>query len=92
MQAALLLIALGFGFKIFADATANNKKSVRQLGRVVGAVIMLVSFFGTICTIWCTIQCAKMGGYCPMGGKALWGKSAKMCPITGQPLTANPGN
>ena len=83
MQTALLLIALGFGFKIFAEASANAKKSVKQLGRLVGIVIMLVSFVGTLCTVWCAISCGKMYG--PMGGKYGMGGFGmkKMCPIMG---------
>ncbi len=85
MQTAFLLIALGFGFKIFAEASANAKKSVRQLGRLVGIVIMLVSFLGTLCGITCAVRYGKM--YCPFGGKtSMWGGS-KMCPITGKSLT-----
>ena len=83
MQTALLLIALGFGFKIFAEASANAKKSVKQLGRLVGIVIMVVSFVGTLCTVWYTISCGKMYG--PMGGKYWMGGHGmkKWCPITG---------
>ncbi len=88
MQTALLLIALGFGFKIFAEASSNAKKSVRQLGRAVGGIIMIVSLLGTLCTVYYTIQCAK-GGFAyshPMMGGKMWGMGGKMCPITGKPL------
>ena len=83
MQTALLLIALGFGFKIFAEASTNAKKSVKQLGRLVGAFIMLVSFLGTICMVACAIQYGKMY---PMGRG--WMGGGKMCPITG--MSSNP--
>jgi len=93
MQTALLLIALGFGFKIFAEASANNKKSVKQLGRLIGIIIMVISLFGTICTVWCAAKCGLTGYgsyFCPLGGKG--GKAGyrmagkRMCPITGQPI------
>ena len=75
MQTGLLLIAMGLGFKVFAEATANGKKTIRQLGRLVGIFMMVVSLLGTICAISCA---AKYGqsGYGFMGGK--------MCPLTGK--------
>ena len=82
MRTALLLIALGFGFKIFAEASSNAKKSVRRLGRVVGSIIMITSFLGTLCAITYTIK--HEGGLCPTGKH--WGMSGKMCPLTGKPL------
>lgn len=82
MQIGLLLIALGFGFKIFAEASTHAKKSVKQLGRVIGVGIMIVSFLGTVCAVTCAIQYGK--GFCPMGKN--WGMGGKMCPITGKPL------
>lgn len=90
MQTALLLIALGFGFKIFAEASANAKKSVKQLGRLVGIVIMLVSFLGVTCNVFSVIRYGKSGFYCPFSGKSIWG--GKMCPITGKPLESGPMN
>ncbi len=78
MQSALLLIALGFGFKIFAEASSNNKKYVKRLGQFVGIVIMVTSFVVTLCAVSCAVQYGK--GY-PMGKG--WMGSGKMCPITG---------
>ena len=99
MQTALLLIALGFGFKIFSDASEKQKKSVKQLGRVVGVVMMALSFLGSICT---TLTAIKTGGTfypmfnCPThgfdrsdgygdyhGSMGMAGKKM-MCPIAGQ--------
>ena len=79
MQSALLLIALGFGFKIFAEASTNAKKHVKRLGQIVGIVIMVVSFLGTVCAVSYAIQYGKMN--CSMG-KSGW-LGGKMCPITG---------
>ena len=39
MQLAFLLIALGFGFKVFAEATSNPKKRIKQIGQFVGGFI-----------------------------------------------------
>lgn len=72
MDTALLLIALGFGFRIFSEASANNKKQLKQLGRAVGVVIMIVSAAGAFCTTYTTVKCAYSCqlGKCDMhGGK-----------------------
>ena len=82
MQSALLLIALGFGYKIFAEASSNGKKRVKQLGQLVGSVIMIVSFLGTLCAVSNAVQYGK--AYCPTGKN--WLGSGKMCPFTGAPL------
>ena len=75
MRTALLLIALGFGFKIFAEASTNAKKSVKQVGRFVGIVIMLVSFLATISIDLLSISYYGKT-YCPRSMK-------KMCPFMG---------
>ncbi len=82
MQSALLLIALGFGFKIFAEASSNNKKNVKRLGQLVGIIIMVTSFLGTLCMVSSAIQCGKMPSYMGKG----WMGGGRMCPITGAPL------
>lgn len=43
MKLGLLLIALGFGYKVYADA-AKEKGSLRSIGQWVGATIMATSF------------------------------------------------
>ena len=95
MNTALLLIALGFGYKIFAEASVNAKKSLKQLGRLVGITIMVVSFTGTLCVLWRVVEYGKGGYYCPMGffGKGGTGSKA-ICPLTGKPLEnpARPAN
>ena len=83
MHSGLLLIAMGFGFKIFAEATANGKKTVRQIGRLVGIFMMVVSFFGTLCSV---LYVAKYGK-ADYGFMGKWG--GKMCPLTGQPLSSD---
>lgn len=78
MQLALLLIALGFGFKIYAEANTNPKKLVKQIGRFVGISMMLISFATSL-----TIVSYMVKYGCPMGKDGGWGK---MCPFTGKPL------
>ena len=82
MHSGLLLIALGFGFKIFAEASSNNKKRLRQLGQLIGVFIMVTSFLGTLCTVSYAIQSGKL---CPMGKG--WGYGGKMCPIMGKSMS-----
>lgn len=93
MQSALLLIALGFGFKIFAEASEKQKKSIKQLGRLVGIIIMVISLCGVLCSIFTCMKsgaCGTMSGYCPtqksekgMMGFGNYGmkKDKAMCPI-----------
>ena len=70
----LTLIALGIGFKVYAEASANQKKSLKQLGRLVGGFIMIVSFIGSVCMISCAVKAGKSGYF------------GKMCPLTGQSM------
>lgn len=102
MNAAFLLIALGFGYKIFAEATEKSKKSLKQLGRFVGVTIMIISIIGIACTVACAAKCAKkdcegnkecgIHAYGKCGSahekKSFDGSMGKkmMCPITGKLL------
>ena len=79
MQTGLLLIALAFGYKIFSESSANAKKSLKQLGRVIGIYIMVVSFIGSLCVLNCVIRYGNWN--CPFKGQGWSGM--KMCPITG---------
>ena len=46
MDLALLLIALGFGYKIFAEGSVQTKKNLKQAGRLVGLVMMILAAAG----------------------------------------------
>ncbi len=92
MNTALLLIALGFGFKIFAEAGKFGEKSVKRLGRFVGIFMMLVAFAGAGFTLWS--KCYRGSLACPMpfhnaadagyySGPAGSGMKA-MCPFKGK--------
>ena len=61
MKSALLLIALGFGYKVFADAT-KEAGGIKTLGRLIGIVMMVLS---TAVIAVKTFQCAA-AMYCPM--------------------------
>ena len=73
MQLAFLLIALGFGYKIFVEATSQGKKRVKQIGQFVGGFIMLIALAASLGIISYMIKygCPMKGGkMCPFGDKA----------------------
>ena len=86
MQLALFLIALGFGFKIFGEASQNPKKSIKQLGRTIGASVMIVSALASLLFLGTAAKCMKMG-CSPFEnlGKG-FGDMKKMCPFTGKEI------
>ena len=72
MKIGLVLIAMGFGYKIWIEASAQ-KRNTRVLGRAVAIVMLLASLCAVVCSFG---ACHKsyggwksryMGG-CPMGG------------------------
>ncbi len=63
MGCATGLIALGIGYLVFLNAS-KEQGSLRQVGRIIGAVIIVVSILTGVCAMKC-----KTGG-CPMSGKA----------------------
>jgi len=92
MKIALLLIALGVGYKIYEDGSKNAKKSLKRLGRIIGVFIMVIAFAGTVCQTVMTVKygmhrmgyggsyhkwkCSQCDGY---HGK-------KFCPLAGKSL------
>jgi hypothetical protein len=95
MQAGLLLIALGFGYKIYAEASVSARKNMKRLGRAIGVVMMVVSALGTLCTVWFTITCGPYAyGTYGKGGHhyGAWkGGFKPFCPITGRKLDMEAG-
>lgn len=59
-----LLIAAAAGYLVLERAEAH-KKGLRQVGRWVGWIIILVSFVGVICIVQRYAR-GSMVGYCPM--------------------------
>lgn len=51
MKLGLLLIALGFGYKVYAEA-AKEKGSLRSLGQGVGAIIMAISLIASALIVY----------------------------------------
>lgn len=63
MKLALLLIALGFGYKVYADA-AKEKGSLRSIGQWVGAIIMATAFVASAFLVY-GYSTGAGGGACP---------------------------
>jgi len=92
MNTALLLIALGFGFKLFAEAGKPGEKSFKRLGRFVGGFMMIVAFAGVVFTLW--NKCYQGTLACPMpfpnaGSSGSYSAPANsgmktMCPFMGK--------
>ncbi len=51
MKLGLLLIALGFGYKVYAEA-AKEKGGLRSIGQGVGAIIMATSLVASALLIY----------------------------------------
>ena len=77
MMTGLSLISMGFGYKIWLEASAS-KKNTRVLGRAVAIVMMAGSLWSFICAVQ---FCGSMGGFI---GKDGWlGRKMAACPMTG---------
>ena len=64
MKLGLLLIALGYGYRVYADAT-KEKGNLRSLGQWVGAAIMATALVASAFFIYkFSIYCGKGYG-CP---------------------------
>ncbi|PIQ87000.1 MAG: hypothetical protein COV74_02320 [Candidatus Omnitrophica bacterium CG11_big_fil_rev_8_21_14_0_20_45_26] len=79
MKIGLLLIALGYGYKIFLDAAKQKVKNLRLLGQLVGAIMMTVAIAGIVCMVTCYMS----AGFCSMGQKMGY---KSMCPIFGKQM------
>ena len=89
MHTGILIIALGFGFKIYAEASAHAKKSIKQLGKAVGIVMMVVSLGGILCTVWTVATYAKLN--CPIHGFQKNTAMGKIfCPFTTNKTESTP--
>ena len=83
MYIAFLLFALAVGYKVFADASKNPKKTVKDVGRAVGIFIMVLAALGSLCKTYKIVRHVKCGYSCPVkagvsGGKGLF------CPYSGK--------
>lgn len=77
MKLGLLLIALGVGYKVYADAS-KEKGSLRSLGQWVGLIIMATSLVASALAVYgFSAHFAKTG--CPFGkGKHFLSSPAKV--------------
>ena len=77
-----LLIAVAVGYWVLERAD-THKKGMRQLGRLIGFGIILVSVIGIACKVWCVA-----GGACAKGS---WGMRGSYCPFSSKiPMGAPP--
>lgn len=77
MKLGLLLIALGVGYKVYADAS-KEKGTLKSLGQWVGAIIMAASLVTSAVMVY------AYWGNCPKMG---FGKAP--CPFTQQEMVKN---
>ena len=93
MELALLLIALGFGYKIFVEGSTQTKKNLKQAGRLVGLVMMILAATGAAAKTYDMFRCESLCATenCPMHGMGMMGRhgmfksfgSKVMCPLSG---------
>lgn len=77
-----LLLAAAAGYWVLEHAV-SHKGRLKQVGQLVGSVIIAVSLIGVACKVWYVIACNT--GFCP------WGAGSKtFCPYT--PKGSAPGS
>jgi hypothetical protein len=75
VKLALLLIALGYGFKLYVEANSITKKKLKKLGRWIAGFIMVIAFLGSLCSLVAIAKYSKgcyteeKGYFCPLSGK-----------------------
>ena len=72
MMASQLLIALAAGYAVLALSN-KQERPLDALGRLIGGLILIVSFIGLICVAVCSIRCHWA---------ACHGGSAMSCPYS----------
>lgn len=82
MRIALFLLVLGFGYRIFIDASRQKIKGFQSLGQSVGVFMMVVSLFGCLYFIASGLKylCVQKGN-CPVMSKGKWMQN---CPFSGR--------
>ncbi len=67
-DAGVLLLAAVGGYWVLERA-ASHKGTLKQVGQLLGAVIIVVSLIGVACKVWCAATCPTgpmgKGGWCP---------------------------
>ena len=78
----LLLTSIG-GYWVLERAS-GHKGRLKQVGQVLGGLIIVVSLMGVACNVWCVAKCRS--GYGSMGGK----KAGFFCPFTSKQMPESP--
>lgn len=63
----LSLLGLVAGYWVLERAEAN-KTHLKRVGRVIGWLVIMASFLGTVCRVYCLAT----NTYCPLDGKDSW--------------------
>ena len=84
---SLLLISAAAGYWVLTMA-GKEKGGVKQLGRWLGLILIVVSLLGAACKVYCLTNCPKgkagwMGKACPFTGKGMPAPSQKSSPPEG---------
>jgi len=61
-----LLLAAVAGYWVLERAS-THKGQLQKVGFAVGSLILVISFLGIICSVWC--MKSGTSGMCPFGGK-----------------------
>ena len=69
----MLLVGAVAGYWVLERAE-THKGQLRQIGRLLGGAIIIMSLVGVVCRVWCL---ASEAGHCWMGGK-----KSGYCPFT----------
>ena len=64
MKLGLLLLALGYGYRVYADAS-KEKGNLRSLGQWIGAIVMAISLVASVFLV--SVYSSKITGkgHCP---------------------------
>ena len=67
----LLLTAIG-GYWVLERAS-GHKGNLKRIGQLVGVAVIIISFIGVACRVWCAATCPSgmmgKGGWCPFSPK-----------------------
>ena len=80
-KVSLLLMALAAGYAVLVLANKQGRP-LDVLGRILGALILLVSSIGLVCMAACSLKC-KMGSCGPKSAAMCDSGPKKDCPFAG---------
>jgi hypothetical protein len=66
------LIGLALGYWVLTHAE-KEKNKLRTIGRIIGWIIIVVSFFGPLCIAGSSLFCHSPGDACCYSSNCFWG-------------------